>query len=223
MLLNRYILLLGILLFSTQGFSQRYPKDTYNSLGMQAGINYGGLVSNDLKFSRQTGFTAGLSTRANIYNNFIFLYGLSYFQYNTGMEVIPEGSTRLTEANFETTGVQINFFVGHKIIGDYLSIEGGPVLQINSKFTPEEGLEDARISGYNLVASDLESISKLNFAVSGGLSAGISRLKLFLQYQYGLSNMFRNLNPEETGGEGTRVTNLKGRLGLATAGIVFYF
>lgn len=190
---------------------------------MQAGINYGGLVSENLSFSPRAGYSAGFSTRANIYNNFIFLYGITYFQYNSGMEVIPAGDTRLTETSFETTGVQINFFVGHKIIKDHLSLEAGPVLQINSKFSPEEGLEDAKIPNYNLIAADLEDISKLNFALAGSVSAGLSRFKLFAQYQYGLSNMFRNLNPEETGENGTRVTNLKGRLGLATAGMVFYF
>ncbi|UJH90208.1 hypothetical protein LZ575_15070 [Antarcticibacterium sp. 1MA-6-2] len=169
--LKGYFLMLVLLFFSWQSFSQRYPKDTYNSLGIQAGVNYGGLTSDDLSFTRQIGFSAGLSTRANIYNKFIFLYGLNYFQYNSGMEVMEQGSGRLTETFFETNGVQINFFVGHKIIGDYLSIEAGPVLQINSKFTPEEGLENAKIPGYNLVAGDLEDISKLNFAVAGEISA----------------------------------------------------
>lgn len=219
---KRYFLMLGLLFISCQSFSQRYPKDTYNSLGIQAAINYGGLTSDNLSFTKQTGFSAGFSTRANIYNKFIFLYGLNYFQYNSGMEVMEQGSGRLTETFFETNGVQINFFVGHKIIKDYLSIEAGPVLQINSKFTPEEGLENAKIPGYNLIAEDLEDISKLNFAVAGEVSAGLRRLKVFAQYQYGLSNMFRNLEPEETGDTGNRVTDLNGKLTLATLGIVFY-
>lgn len=220
--LRTNFLILVLLLVSCQLFSQRYPKDTYNSLGIQGGVNYGGLTSNDLPFTRQVGFSAGLSTRANIYNKFIFLYGLNYFQYNSGLEVMEQGSGRLTETFFETTGVQINFFVGHKIIKDYLSIEAGPVLQINSKFSPEEGLENAKIPGYNLVAEDLEDISKLNFAVAGEVSAGLRRLKVFAQYQYGLSNMFRNLEPEEIGDTGNRVTDLNGKLTLATLGIVFY-
>jgi hypothetical protein len=224
MLLQRGLFVLIFFFLTIQVFSQRsYPKEVYNTLGVQAGINYGGFTSDNLRLSPGMGFSAGLSTRANIYNNFLFLYGIKYFQYNTGIDVREEGRSGISEINLRTNGVQLNFFAGHKIIGDYLSIEAGPVVQINSKLMTDEGYEDAIVEGYLLKAEDLEDISKINFAIAGQVSAGIRRLKVWAQYQYGLSNMFRNLEPEEIDGNGSRVTDLQGAVRLATVGIVFYF
>jgi hypothetical protein len=224
MLLQRGLFVLIFFFLTVQVFSQRsYPKDVYNTLGVQAGINYGGFTSDKLNLSPGMGFSAGLSTRANIYNNFLFLYGIKYFQYNTGIDVREEGRSGISEINLRTNGVQLNFFAGHKIIGDYLSLEAGPVVQINSKLMTDEGYENAMVEGYLLKAEDLEDISKINFAIAGQVSAGIRRLKVWAQYQYGLSNMFRNLEPEEIDGNGSRVTDLQGAVRLATVGIVFYF
>jgi hypothetical protein len=224
MLVQKGLFVLIIFLLSGQVFSQRsYPKEVYNTLGVQAGVNYGGLTSDNLNLSPGMGFSAGLSTRANVYNNFIFLYGIKYFQYNTGINVYEEGRSDVSEINFRTNGVQLNFFGGHKIIGDHLSIEAGPVVQLNSKLMPEEGYEEAIVEGYQLKAEHLEDISKINFAIAGQVSAGLRRFKVWAQYQYGLSNMFRNLEPEEIGENGSRVTDLQGAVRLATAGIVFYF
>ncbi|MCM4159221.1 PorT family protein [Antarcticibacterium flavum] len=224
MMLKRSLFLLAFFLIFGEAFSQkRYPKDVYNTLGIQAGINYGGLSSDNLSLSPGVGFSAGLSTRANVYNNFLFLYGIKYFQYNTGIDVRQEGRSELSQINLRTNGVQLNFFGGHKIIGDHLSIEAGPVIQINSKLLTNEGYENAMVDGYLLTAESLEDISKINFALAGQVSAGLRRLKVWAQYQYGLSNMFRNLEPEEEGGNGSRVTDLQGVVRLATAGIVFYF
>jgi hypothetical protein len=224
MLIQRRLFVLIIFFLSVQVFSQqRFPKDVYNTLGLQAGINYGGFSSDNLQLSPGVGFSAGLSTRANVYNNFLFLYGIKYFQYNTGINVLEEGRSGVSEINFRTNGVQLNFFGGHKIIGDYLSIEAGPVVQLNSKLKYEEGYGDAIVEGYQLEVEDLQDISKVNFAVAGQISAGLRRLKVWAQYQYGLSNMFRNVEPEEIGENGSRVTDLQGAVRLATAGIVFYF
>lgn len=223
MYFQRTLLALIFLVFTSEAFSQKYRKDVYNTLGVQAGINYGGLSSDNLTMSPGTGFSAGLSTRANVYNNFLFLYGIKYFQYNTGINVREEGRSEVSEINLSTNGVQLNFFAGHKIVGDYLSVEAGPVVQINSKLMADEGYENAMVEGYLLKAEHLEDISKINFAVAGQVSAGIRRFKVWFQYQYGLSNMFRNLEPEETGENGSRVTDLQGAVRLATAGIVFYF
>ncbi len=226
MFLKRSLFLLVFFFIICEAFSQkRYPKDVYNTLGIQAGVNYGGLSSDNLNVSPGMGFSAGLSTRANVYNNFLFLYGIKYFQYNTGINVWEEGRSEVSEINFRTNGVQLNFFGGHKIIGDYLSIEAGPVVQINSKLLAEKGYENTILegNGYHFKARDLENISKINFAVAGQLSAGIRRVKVWAQYQYGLSNMFRNLEPEDIDGNGSRVTDLQGAVRLATLGIVFYF
>ncbi|MFO7721419.1 MAG: hypothetical protein R6W85_13410 [Gillisia sp.] len=196
--------------------------DSYNRLGIQAGITYGGINSDDFNTSENTGFMAGLTTRATVYNNFILIYGVNFYQFQTGINVMETQVSQIAVADFKATGVQINLFGGHKIIGEHLSFEVGPVLQINSKWKPEKEFENYFIEGYNLKASDLEEISRVNFNVAGNLSAGFRDVKFWFQYQYGVNNIFSKLNSEGLENKDSRAANLNGHLGFATAGIVVY-
>ncbi len=197
--------------------------DSYNRLGIQAGITYGGINSDDFNTSKNTGFMAGLTTRAAVYNNFIIIYGVNFYEFNTGINIKETPTSQSSAADFKTTGVQINLFGGHKIIGEHLSFEAGPVLQINSKLKPEKEFENYFIEGYDLQAEDLEEISRVNFNVAGNISAGFRDVKFWFQYQYGVNNIFSKLNSEGLENKDSRAANLNGHLGLATAGIVVYF
>ncbi len=139
------------------------------------------------------------------------------------METLSFRTFEPEEIDFKATGVQINFFVGHKLIGENLSLEGGPVLQINSKLSPEEGKEGYLLKEYDLVALDLEDISRMNFSVAAGLSGGLPGVKLWVQYQYGLSNLFSKLNYEELREKDPTITSFKGNMRMALVGAVIYF
>lgn len=215
----KLLLILAVFSISFQANSQRYS-ETYNRFGLQAGISYGGINSENFLITPGSGFMAGLTTRANVYNNFLILYGVNFHQWNMSIEGSdPETS----EIDFKATGVQLNLFVGHKIIGEHLSIEAGPVLQLNSKLEAGEEYQELYINGYNIQAKDLEDISRINFNLAGGISGGFSSFKVWLQYQYGVSNILKDLNSEELKNKDSRATDLKGHTGLATAGILMYF
>jgi hypothetical protein len=62
----------------------------------------------------------------------------------------------------------------------------------------------------------------VNLNVAANISGGGKNVKLWLQYQYGITNTFKNLNNGELQKKDPRYTGLKGNLGLATAGIVVY-
>lgn len=196
--------------------------ESYNRLGIRAGFIYGGINSEDLNTSSGTGFTGGLHTRSNVYNKLIAVYGINFFQYNTGVSLVRENGAGNVETDFKATGVQINLFAGHKIIGDHLSVEAGPVLQINSKWSPADNFKQLKVQGYDILASDLEEISRVNLSVAAGVSAGLESFKFTFQYQYGLTNIFRGLDSEELGNKDPRAAGLRGRQNLAIAGIVFY-
>ncbi|MFN4762043.1 hypothetical protein ACKGJN_02875 [Gillisia sp. Q332] len=196
--------------------------DSYNRLGIQAGINYGGFNSDDFNTSEKAGYMVGLTTRAAVYNNFIIIYGINFYEFKTGINIMETQASQSIVANFKATGVQLNLFGGHKIIGEHLSFEAGPVLQINSKWKPEKEFENYFIEGYDLQAEDLEEISRVNFNVAGNISAGFRDVKLWIQYQYGVNNIFSKLNSEGLENKDSRAANLNGHLGLATAGIVVY-
>lgn len=194
----------------------------YNRLGFQAGVTYASILTDQFTYDPQPGFIAGLTTRANTFKKVIVIYGVNFFQFNSSMQVLEPTTSQLTEIDFKATGVQINLFMGHKILGEHLSIEAGPVVQFNGKWSPEVGKEDYRLQEYNLVASDIEDVSKVNLNVAGSVSAGFAGLKIWAQYQYGLTNMYGNLDMADLKKKDSRITSLRGNLGVAMAGIVVY-
>ncbi len=150
--------------------------------------------SKDFQFMDKMGYTAGLTTRATAGKYIFFIYGVNFYEFNTGLETLEPLTLESEEIDFKATGVQINFFVGHKLIEEYLSFEMGPLIQINSKLNPDEGKENYVLKEYDLVASDLEEISRMNFSLAAEISGGLPWLKFWIQYQYGLSNLFSKLN-----------------------------
>ena len=214
------VVMLGICTIGVQ--AQKGYGDSYNRLGIQAGITYGGINSDDFNTSEKTGYKVGLTTRATVYNNFIVIYGVNFYEFKTGINVRETQDSPFSEADFKVTGVQLNLFAGHKIIGEHLSIEAGPILQINSKWKPEKEFENYFIEGYDLQAVDLEEISRINLNIAGNISAGFRDVKFWFQYQYGVNNIFSKLNSEGLENKDSRAANLNGHLGVATAGIVVY-
>lgn len=225
MRISAFIILLPILFFSLSSQAQRRggSGDSYNKLGVQVGVTHGGINTDNFNTSNTTGFMGGLTTRSNVWNNFLVVYGVNFYSMNTGIMGHAQGSDQFTEIDFKTTGVQLNLFAGHKIIKENLSIEAGPILQINSKWEVDNQYQDHLIEDYAIVAKDLEEVSKVNLNVAASLSMGIRNLKLWLQYQYGVTNFLEHLNETDLKNKDPRAADLEGHLGLATAGVVFYF
>lgn len=219
----RILIFLSILVFPLNIYAQRKFNDNYNRLGIQAGITHGGINSDNFHTSPKTSFMAGLSTRASFYRNFLIIYGVNFYEFNTGLNGYePSLLQSPAEIDFKVTGVQLNLFLGTKIFGEYLSIEAGPVLQINSKMTTEDSYKNYVIEDYKIQAKDLEDISKINLNLAAAVSAGIRDVKIWFQYQYGVNNIFKGLNTIELENKDSRATNLKAHMGFATAGIVVY-
>jgi len=219
----RIFIFFPLLVFTFNMNAQRRFNDNYNRLGIQAGITHGGINSDNFNTSPKTSYMAGLTTRASFYRNFLIIYGVNFYEFKTG---ITGHETNLfqspTEIDFNITGVQLNLFLGTKIFGEYLSVEAGPVLQINSKMTTEDRYKNYYVEDYNFQAEDLEDISKINLNLAANISAGIRDVKFWFQYQYGVNNVFKGLNTKELENKDSRATNLKGHMGFATAGIVVY-
>lgn len=205
------------------GYTQwKLTGDSYNRLGFQGGVNFTQVKSDNFSFKPQLGYMGGLTTRANTSKNILIIYGVNFFQFNSEMQLLEESTGNPENIDFKATGVQLNLLIGHKIIGEHLSVEAGPVIQFNGKWSPEAGKENYRLQEYDLVASDIVDVSKFNVNVAAGLSAGIAGVKLWVQYQYGLTNMYRNLDIAELKNKDPRIISLRGRMGMAVAGIVVY-
>jgi len=221
---HKFTFLLPILLFACCLHAQRYgDRDSYNKLGIQVGVTHGSIDSENFTTTKTTGFMGGLTTRSNIYNNFLLIYGVNFYSMSTGIMGHPVNNDLLTNIEFKTTGVQLNLFAGHKIIKENLSIEAGPILQINSKWEVDNQYKEYLVEDYNISAQDLEEVNRINLNVAGNISMGFRDAKLWLQYQYGVSNFLNALNDSGLKEKDSRAANLEGHLGMATAGVVYYF
>lgn len=219
-------ILVLLVFFSLQLSAQRRNSggDSYNRLGVQVGVTHGAIDSDNFNTSRTTGFMGGLTTRANIWNNFLVIYGVNFYSMKTGIMGHEASSNQMQNLDFTTTGVQLNLFAGHKIIKEHLSIEAGPVLQINSKWEVDNQYQEYLIEDYAITAKDLEEVSRVNLNLAAGLSGGIADVKVWVQYQYGVTNFLKKLNESgDLAKKDSRAANLEGHLGMATAGVVYYF
>lgn len=221
---KKFYLILPIFLLSFCLQAQRYGgRDSYNKLGIQAGVTNGGIETDNFTTTKTTGFMGGLTTRSNVWNNFLVVYGVNFYSMNTGIMAHPATSNQLTNIDFKTTGVQLNLFAGHKLIKENLSIEIGPILQINSKWEVDNQYKNYLVEDYNITAEDLEEVNRINLNVAANVSMGVRNVKLWLQYQYGVTNFLNALNDSGLVNKDSRAADLEGHLGMATAGVVYYF
>lgn len=219
------LMILCFLIFSFSSHAQsRMWEREYNRLGLQAGINHFDIHTGNFDIQAKTSWTAGFTGRASYYNNFQLIYGLKFFDFNAeirGRQYI-EDETASEQIQFNMIGVQANFFGSYKIIGNYLSVEAGPVLQVNGKFEPRQDKEFFFVEEYDVEAGQIENVSPVNFNVAAGISGGFDRVKFFAQYQYGVNNFLNGLNDEGLEEQDSRATDFSGNLVIITAGAIFF-
>lgn len=223
--LKKILLFAGILLFSFSADAQRRMWDgEYIRLGVQAGANYFNIVTNDLPVTPKMSWTAGFTTRASFYNNFQFVYGVNFYDFQLDIEgrekVELTSPSRAIEYNM--IGVQGNFFGSYKLYGHYLSIEAGPVVQVNGKMEARQDKELWYVADYNFNAVDIEKVSTFNVNLAVGLSGGFEKAKFWVQYQYGLNNMLKGLEDEGLQEIDAGFTKPKGHMSMVAAGITMF-
>lgn len=207
-------------IFSLQTFSQ-INYNEFNVIGVSAGLTFYDINTDDFSTQSKESFMFGLQMRGNVYNNFDMMYGVAF--YDTNISILansaPEGGAK-RELNYNIQSAQISVLWGYKIIREHLSIEAGPVLNINGRLTLKDTqFENYIIDGHNtLRAMDLEDISKVNFHMAAGLTAGFRNFRVFGQYQYGVTNMLNKLNSSNLENK-----DFKGNASLITVGVTAYF
>ncbi len=220
MSLKKIIFVILTFLFIQQAFSQR-NFDHYNRLGLTAGYSLFDISTSDLTTKQTGGLMLGFTTRGAFRNNFDLIYGLNFL--NTKVEVLGSNPTSFTDTQYiEYTipSVQINFLGSYNIIKHHLSLEFGPVLNVNGKMKVDsERYEDYILDGYDtLKATDIEDISPVNFLVAGGITGGLESFRATVQYQYGVTNMLGKLNDKDL-----ENTDFKGNSSNIIFALVVYF
>jgi hypothetical protein len=195
-----------LLLFSSFiSFSQYKYRDS-NRIGISFGVNQFSLNTNDFHTKANTGWNGSLSMRGNYYNNWDVVYTLQFCENN--FLVATQSGFVNEEVNYKLNSAQVSLLFSYKILESHLSVEMGPLVQVNGKLNVANGKENNILLGTSLLAKDIEDISKFNFYPVIGLTSGFRHLRLNLSYQYGILNMLGNLNYDFKGNPGIVNGNL---------------
>ena len=223
--LKKILLVAGVLLFSLQASAQRGIWDgEYTRPGLQAGVNYFNINTNDLPVTGKVSWTAGFTTRDSFYENFQFIYGLNFYDFQLDIEGREKiDLTSPSEAiEYNMIGVQGSFMGSYKIYDHYLSIEAGPVIQFNGRLEPRQDKELWYVANYNIEAIEIQKVSAFNVNLAIGVSGGFEKVKFWLQYQHGLTNMFRGLEDENLQEKDAGFTNPEGNMSIIATGVTMF-
>lgn len=185
-----------------------------NRIGISFGVNQFTLNTSNFQTKPGTGWNGGLSMRGNFYDNWDMVYAMQFsesnFTVNTHRVFLSE------DTNYKLPSAQISLMLSYKIVENHLSVEFGPVIQINGKLKVDSDSENNIISGTTLLAKDIVDISHFNFYPAIGITTGVRHLRLNISYQYGINNMLGNLNNKNLG------VNFKGNSGILNGNIILY-
>ena len=171
-----------------------------NHLGLIGGIGLFDINTNNFETEQGTGYIFAFTTRGAFYNNFDLIYGVSFVQSEVGILARnvndPTNNFQTQYVDYTTQAAQINFLASYNFIVDHLSIEAGPILNVNGKLKiKQEEFENFIVEGYDTLKSgDLQNVSRVHLYLAAGITAGIKNFRLGAQYQYGVTNLFNRFN-----------------------------
>jgi hypothetical protein len=202
------------LLISIVAFAQYNYRDA-NRIGITFGVNQFTLNTNNFLTKPGAGWNGGLSMRGNFYNDWDMVYAMQFSENNFTVATKTLFSAN-EDVNYKLPSAQISLQLSYKFIENHLSVEFGPLVQVNGKFKIDVENENNVISGTTLLAKDIVDISKFNFYPTVGITAGVRHFRVNVSYQYGLNNMLENLNTKNLG------INFKGNPGIINGDLILY-
>jgi hypothetical protein len=193
--MKRYFFTTVFLVFTSSIFAQYNYRDG-NRIGISAGVSQTSLFTSNFDTKPEIGFAGGLSVRGNYYNNWSMIYGMQFFYNKFAIE-----STSLTssekQTDFNLQGVQIRLLLSYNVIEDHVSIDFGPVLQINGKLNVADKDENNRLNGTSIMAKQIVDVAPINGNFYAGISAGGKVIRAVIFYEYGFTNLFGKLNNDD--------------------------
>ena len=212
-MLKKFLLI--CLFISTASFAQYGYRDG-NRIGLSAGISQTTLFTNNFKAKPEMGFAGGLSVRGNYYNNWSMIFGMQFFANNFSLE-----STLNQKIKYSIQGVQVRLLLSYNVVEDHVSLDFGPVLQVNGKLGIAAADEDKIIEGTLLKASQITGVSTVSGNFYLGCSAGGKVVRAVIFYEYGFTNILNKLNKDSDLREFNNNKSFKGNLGTINAQVIF--
>ena len=212
--MRKITLTLFFIFVSMTAFSQYKYRDS-NRIGISFGVNQFTLNTDNFQTKPDLGWNAGLSMRGNFYNNLDMLYTIQFSENN--FSVATNTLTLAQEdVNYKLASAQVSLQLSYRLIENHLSIEFGPIVQVNGKLNMDNTEENNVIAGTTLLAKDIREISNFNFYPTVGITFGIRHFRANISYQYGVNNMLENLNNKNLG------VNFKGNPGILNGNLILY-
>lgn len=195
------LLVVFALSFVTSIYGQRRPHGNYriqNGFGIMGALTQFDIMTDNFETKAGNSWLLGASATVDIPHKW---YNVSYnIQLSENkIEIASRPLSALGAEEFveyKMFAAQIALMMHIKLIGPYLTLDAGPMLQYNDKLQlSDKDQEDYFINNYtNLLAKDITDISKFNFDGAVGLTAGFGFFKLRAQYIYGFTNILNKLN-----------------------------
>lgn len=204
-----------LLMISSFGFSQYGQKDG-NRIGISAGISQTTLFTSNFNATPELGFAGGLSVRGNYYNDWSMIYGMQFFANNFSLE-----ATFDQKIKYSIQGVKVRLLLSYNVVEDHVSLDFGPVLQINGKLGVAASDGSKVIKGTLLKADQIIDISPISGNFYLGCSAGSKTVRAIIFYEYGFTNILNKLNKDENLQGFNNNDSFKGNLGVINAQVVF--
>jgi hypothetical protein len=204
-----------LVLFISLSLSAQYNYRDANRIGITIGANQFDLNTDNFPTNPEIGWNAGLSIRGNFYNNWDMVYALQFSETNFTIPTTNAGLEN-ESVNYKLAAAQIALQLSYVIIENHLTLEIGPLVQVNGKFKIDTDQQNNAINGTTLLAKDIVDISKFNFYPTIGVTAGVKHFRVNLAYQYGINNMLDNLNKDNA------IYIFKGNASIVNANVIFY-
>lgn len=212
-------LITALLLVSITVFAQHGYRDG-NRIGMYAGVNQTTLMTSDFNTKPELGWAAGMQVRGNYYNDWSMIFGMQFFENNFSVETISP-LLQKKEVKNKLMGAQIRLLLSYNVVKDHVSIDFGPVLQVNDKLKIDKDSENNIVSGTALTAKEITDITKINGNLYFGISAGGKRVRFVANYQYGVNNIMNNLNKKDELKIKNNNTTFSGHTGVISGQVLF--
>lgn len=193
--MKRYFFTTVFLVFTSSIFAQYNYRDG-NRIGVSAGVSQTSLFTSNFDTKPEIGFAGGLSVRGNYYNNWSMVYGMQFFYNKFAIE-----STSLTssekQTDFNLQGVKVRLLLSYNVVEDHVSVDFGPVLQINGKLNVADKDENNLLNGTSIMAKQIVNVAPINGNFYTGISAGGKVIRAVIFYEYGFTNLFGKLNNDD--------------------------
>lgn len=217
------ILTTAFLCVTAFAWSQYGERDS-NRIGIIGGINQFTLRTKNFTTKAENGWNAGLSMRGNFYNDFDMVYAM---QFSENKFSVGTRNNQFQQENVEykLPSAQISLMLSYKIVENHLSIEAGPVFQINDKLKIDDDanaantIEGAALkdNAMPLLAGDILQINRFNFYPAVGITAGVTHFRVNLQYMFGVTNILGKLNDANNA-----MSGFKGHAGILNGNLIIY-